>query len=305
MHLDYIRSFCRVVKVKSITKAAKEMHLSQPALSLQINCLENRFGTRLLERTNRGVKLTASGEILYHHGQRLLKIVDALERDLHDMRHPTGRSLKISASPYPGTYILPLKMLDFAKDYPETNFSISVKPMREVIENLVDRTTNIGVISGPLPPGAASVLEAEKIACTSLGQDSVVAVCNQTSQWAGQEYSLEQLLSLPLVLLNRNFGCRLAIERGLEKLNLNPDGLNIVLELESCAAIISAIKANAGIGLVPSLACQGITDLEVLSVTGLDIPVPISLLATSTMANTKAVQNLIDFLSRPQEKSNG
>ncbi|MGI6364685.1 MAG: LysR substrate-binding domain-containing protein [Bacillota bacterium] len=297
MHLDYIRSFCRVVKVKSITKAAKEMHLSQPALSLQINCLESRLGTKLLERTNRGVKLTPSGELLYRHGQRLLKIVDTLERDLQDMRNPAGRSLKISASPYPGTYILPLKILDFAKDNPESKFSVSIKPMREVIESLVDRTTNIGVISGPLPPGTASILEAEKISCFPLSQDHIVAVCNRSSHWAGKEYSLEELRSLPLVLLNRNYGSRLAIEQGLEKLNFSARQLNIVLELENCAAIVSAVKANAGIGLVPRLACAGCADLEELSVPDLDIPVATSLLTTAAMAKTQAVQNLIDFLS--------
>lgn len=296
MHLDYIRSFCKVVKVKSITKAAAGMHLSQPALSLQINCLESRFGTKLLERTNRGVKLTASGELLYRHGQRLLKIVDTLERDLLDMRDPSGRSLKISSSPYPGSYILPLKMLNFAKDHPDGRFTVSIKPRREVIENLVDRTTNIGIISGPLPSGIANILETEKISCFPLACDSIVAVCSQTSQWSGNKYSFNELRSLPLILLNPNFGCRAAIEQELGRHNLSSKDLNILLELENCAAITSTVKANAGIGLVPNMACADCSDLEVLQIPDMDIPVPVTLLIPSSLEKTQAVQELIAFL---------
>ncbi len=296
MHLDYIRSFCKVVKVKSITKAAKEMHLSQPALSLQINCLESRFGAKLLERTNRGVKLTASGELLYRHGQRLLKVVATLERELQDIRDSSSSSLQISASPFPGSYILPLKMLHFAKDYPEGKFSVAIKPMREVIENLVDRTTNIGIISGPLTLGIANTLAAEKITCFSLGQDSIVAVCGRGSQWSGKKFSFDELRSLPLILLNRNFGCRVALDKELERQNLSPEHLNIILELESCAAITSTVKANAGVGLVPLISCANSSDLEVLPISDLEIPVPISLLVPSTLANTKAVQELIAYL---------
>jgi len=285
------------VKVKSITKAAGELHLSQPALSLQINCLESRFGTKLLERTNRGVKLTPSGELVYRHGQRLLKILDTLEQDLQDMRNPAGRSLKIIASPYPGSYILPLKMMDFAKDHPGSRYSVYIKPVREIIESLIDRTVNIGIISGPLPPETKAVLAHEKVTSHPLGQDYIVAVCSRNSPWKGKEYSLEQLSSLPLILLNSTFGSRVAIDYGLQRCNIHPSQLNIILELENCAAIASAVRANAGVGLMPKLACADNTDLELLPIHGLDIPVPLTLLVSSALEETQAVQSLISFIS--------
>ncbi|HOB35265.1 MAG TPA: LysR family transcriptional regulator [Bacillota bacterium] len=296
MHLDYIRSFCKVVKVKSITRAAREMHLSQPALSLQINCLESRLGAKLLERTNRGVRLTPAGEIVYLHGQRLLKIVEAMEQDLKEMHNPASRSLKISASPYPASYILPVKMLKFTKAHPERHFALNIALVEQVIENLVDGTADIGIISGPPPPGSKSALENEKIDCYCLGYDEIVAVCHKHSPWAGKKYSIEQLPGLPLILLSKSFGCRAAVELGLAQHNILSAQLRIVMEVESCAAVISAVKADAGIGLVPRLACFDIGQLETVEIKGLNIFVPINLLVRSALANTSGVQDLIASL---------
>lgn len=86
MHLDHLRAFCMAVKAKSITKAAKEMHLSQPGLSQQINSLENKFRTKLLVRSNRGVTLTRTGAKVYQYGLRMLSIMEALEQEVRNIQ---------------------------------------------------------------------------------------------------------------------------------------------------------------------------------------------------------------------------
>jgi len=296
MHLDYIRSFCKVVKVKSITKAAGELHLSQPALSLQINCLESRFGTRLLERTNRGVKLTATGELVYRHGQRLLKIIETLDQDLLDARNPAGRKLKISSSPILGSYILPVKMLDFAQTHPENKFSVTIKPVHEVIENLIDKTANIGIIAGPLPPGIAVRLEEEKISINSIGLDAIVAVCHRHSPWSKMEFRLEQVSSLPLILPQKTCGSRSAIDQAFHDMRIKPDQMKIIMELDNCAAIICAVKACAGIGLVPRIAITDTSDIKIMKIPNLVLPLPFNLLVSSTLAKTPAIKELVTIL---------
>ena len=114
VHFDYLRAFCVVVRAKSITKAAKELHLSQPALSQQINSLENKFRTKLLERSNRGVTVTSPARkipIWNAHAS----IMEALEQEIRNIQEPGSRRVSIAASPIPApshahkdvTYIRP------------------------------------------------------------------------------------------------------------------------------------------------------------------------------------------------------
>lgn len=297
MHLDYIRSFCRVVKVKSITKAAGELHLSQPALSLQINCLESRFGTKLLERTNRGVKLTASGELVYRYGQRLLSILDTLDQELQETRNPAGLSLKIAASSIPGSYLLPVNMLEFARENPENKFSVTIKPVADVIDSLMDRTANIGIIEGPISKEIGDSLREEKIALHPLGHDRITAVCHDSSPWSGKPYQLKDLSSLPLIIPRKSCGCRAAIDAGLREIRLIPEHLNVILELDNCTAIASATKASAGVGLIPALASADIPGLECLNIPDFSLNLPFTLLVSSSLEKTPAIQGLMSCLT--------
>lgn len=297
MHLDYIRSFCRVVKVKSITKAAGELHLSQPALSLQINCLESRFGTRLLVRTNRGVKLTPSGEMVYRYAQRMLGILDSLDQELRDIRNPAGVKLSIAASPIPGNYILPVQLMDFSRKNPGQEFTVAVKSVAQVIENLMDRTANIGIIASPLTPEVLKSLKAEKITALLLGNDTIVPVCRRGGPWSNKQYELAHLPGLPMIIPNRTCGCRAAIETGLRSIHLVPEVMNVVMELDNCTAIISAIKANAGISLIPCLTFTDTPDLEILNIPSLSFPLQIYLLVSSALERAPGVRELASFLA--------
>src|SRR5690554_513329 len=301
MHLDYIRSFCLVVNVKSITKAAAQLHLSQPALSLQINSLENKFGTKLLERSNRGVKPTQSGMLLYRHGQQIIKIMDALHQDITVLDNPAGKRLKIASSPVPGSYLLPVKMLDFTAIHPESKYRVSIRLVQEVFENLLAETANIGIVSGPIPLGITAYLLKEDIFIHPLGSSTIVPICHKNSPWAGKKIGMELLYKLPLILPKKFCGSRTAIELGLQDA-LDPTRINILAELDDCAAIISAVKTQAGVGLVPRLAIDT-RDVEVMDCAGLEIPLPFTLLASSTLEKTPALKDMITLLKSAVEQT--
>jgi len=295
VHLDYLRSFCRVVKVKSITKASGELHLSQPALSQQINSLENKFRTKLLERSNRGVTLTRTGAKVYQYGQRMLFIMDTLEQEIRNIQDPTGLKVYISASPIPGNYLMPIKMLAFIDDYPKIKYYMVIKSVEQVIESVVDRTTNIGIISGPLSAQAKHRLQTEKIAIHLLGHDDIVAIARKGGHWSGNNYRVMDLRALPLVVPHKHSGTRIAIEHCLQETKMNLDKLNIVLEMDNCIAVTSAVKAGAGIGLIPRLAAND-PDTEILDLPGLSIPLPFYLLVATRLTNNPLIKQLVSFL---------
>ena len=81
MNLQYLRAFYVTVKVNSISKAAKTLHLTQPGLSMQIQSLEKELQVSLLNRSNRGVELTDAGKIVFDYADTILSLQENIERD--------------------------------------------------------------------------------------------------------------------------------------------------------------------------------------------------------------------------------
>jgi transcriptional regulator, LysR family len=74
MNLDYLKAFYTTVNCNSISKASKLLHITQPALSMQIQHLENEFNATLLIRSNKGVELTEEGKIVFEHAKSMLSL---------------------------------------------------------------------------------------------------------------------------------------------------------------------------------------------------------------------------------------
>lgn len=297
MHLDYFAAFCLVVKEKSITKAAHRMHLSQPALSMQINCLENRFGTKLLERTNRGVRLTPAGELLFHHGKRMLAIQDALEQAIKQLCTPENLTYTIAASPTLGTYILPAAMHRFIQVYPNCKFQLVIRPTDTVIENLLDQTISIGLTCGPVSSGLITKLRREKIHQVAIGSNEIIAVAPPGTPWANQRLTLSEPSKLPLLLPSDASGVRRAIEAACAQKNLSADKLNPMATLDNSSAIITAVIAGTGIGLVPRIAVERELRTAALKEIPFDlaIPLPFTLFFADSAVSDNTPE-IIEFL---------
>ena len=87
MNLSYLRSFYTTVKFNSISKAAKELHLTQPGLSMQLQALENEIGVQLLNRSNKGVQLTPEGSLVYEFSETMLSLEDNLQKKLLKLKN--------------------------------------------------------------------------------------------------------------------------------------------------------------------------------------------------------------------------
>jgi DNA-binding transcriptional LysR family regulator len=103
------------------------------------------------------------------------------------------------------------------------------------------------------------------------------------------------LRALPLVVPHKHSGTRIAIEHCLQETKMNLDKLNIVLEMDNCIAVTSAVKAGAGIGLIPRLAAND-PDTEILDLPGLSIPLPFYLLVATRLTNNPLIKQLVSFL---------
>lgn len=285
VHLDYFSSFCMVVKKKSITKAAAELHISQPALSLQVNCLESRFGVKLLNRTNKGVELTPAGEVLYNHCQRLITIMEAIKRDMDELHHGRGKALKMAATFTLGSYVVPVIMFSLRQDFPHYQVNLSIKFASEIIGGLLDRTTDIGLVTGPLSPADAKRLEENNISQREIGRDEVIAVAVPGSRWTLNTLNLSRTKA-PLLLPAPGCGVRNAIQAALKSEGADIQKLNQEASFENSMAIITAALTGRGVGLVPKIVAAKKLDSGTLQEIpiSIDIPLPFNLLFSPGLA---------------------
>lgn len=126
MNIQSLKSFIAIAETKSMSRAAELLFVTQPALSQQIKQLETHFSVQLLERTNRGIKLTEAGKILYEHARQIVALYQTLEKEMEGFRASITGSLTVGASSIVGGYAVPCSIFIFKEKYPESHITLKV-----------------------------------------------------------------------------------------------------------------------------------------------------------------------------------
>ncbi|RJQ25191.1 LysR family transcriptional regulator [Candidatus Parcubacteria bacterium] len=134
MHIEYLKVFYEVASARSISKIANSSHISQPALSQQIQRLEDCMGFKLLERSNKGVELTEAGHIVERYARFLTKAYDNMVEDLNNIRK-NNSTFRIDACPIIAIYALPCTIYKIKEQFPNYNFALT-SDFSDVVEQL-------------------------------------------------------------------------------------------------------------------------------------------------------------------------
>ncbi|QZY53849.1 LysR family transcriptional regulator [Crassaminicella profunda] len=253
MNLQHLRSFYITVKCNSISKAAKTLHLTQPGLSMQLQNLEKELNASLLTRSNKGVKLTEEGKVVFDYADTLLSIQGNIERDLKSLQQDQPQ-LMIGSCKSVGDYALPCSIYTFKQLHKEVNIQLEVNSSTEVIENLRQHTINIGIIQHDP--------KVNDMVTQTIISDELLLVGNQKD--APKQISLEELKKLPLILREKNSGTRYLVREALERKGIGLEDLNVIYDLNSLEAIKSSILAGKGFSFLPKLIIQ--QELKELSI---------------------------------------
>ncbi len=238
-----LKVFRAVAKNLSFRRAAEELYLSQPAVSLQVKTLEEEVGLRLFERSGSQIALTAAGETLLAYVARLEALAAEAEGSLATFRGQAQGRLAIGASLTIAQYVLPRLLGPFLQQNPHLEVAVTTHNTELVIEDVVERTIAIGLIEGPA--------RRRDVTLEPVLEDELVVIAPPGHAWAGQrEIDVEQLRPAPLLLREQGSGTRLVAELALRKLGIRPRDLRVLLEFDTSEAIKSGVEAGLGIGIV-------------------------------------------------------
>lgn len=256
--LDYYRIFYHTARCGSITKAAELLYSNQPNVTRVIRLLENELGCRLFFRTNRGVRLTQEGKLLYSHVQPAMTHLEAAQRELTMERELQSGCLSIGASEVALRCLLLPVLKQFRKRYPGVQIRVSNHSTPQAIAALREGLVDFALVTTPL--------ELEKdMRMHVLQTVREVPVCGPGLN-CPETLTPEQLRQYPLICLGRDTMTYRFYEEWFAKL-----GLPFQPSIEAATAdqILPMVKNDLGIGFVPEAFLEeaGSQDVRVLSLT--------------------------------------
>jgi DNA-binding transcriptional LysR family regulator len=254
-NFEYYKVFYYVGKLGSITGAAKELSISQPAVTQSIHQLEKALGCSLFQRTSRGMKFTSEGELLYRYVERGYEQIELGEQRLRQMQHLDAGEVRIGASDMTLRFFLLPFLEKFHELYPGIKVTVTNGPTPETLEYLEDDKIDFGVISTPF-----NEKENYNFFRVSSIEDIFVAG-RRFIQYKNKMLDFSDLQNIPLILLESNSSTRNYINNFLKShgVDIQPE-----FELSTSDMIVQFALRNLGVGCVVKSFAQEYLDSGVL-----------------------------------------
>jgi DNA-binding transcriptional LysR family regulator len=244
LNLRDIRALIAVADAGSFTRAAERLHLSQPALTVQIRRLEEAVGARLFDRNSRHVALTPAGRELLPLLQKSLRDMETVLRDARALGIGESGTIRLACLPTFAASVLPELIRALKRDVPRAAFQI-----RDGVASLVNalvrsEEADIGVTGGDVPDPLLEVLHA--------GVDRLVVVCPKTHALAKQRrIVLKDLLRTPLVLTAPETSVRAVVDAALSTAEGTPE---IACEPTYMMTAVAMVRGGLGVTILPQSA---------------------------------------------------
>jgi len=255
--------FSAIARVKSFTRAAEELHLTQPTVSMQMKKLEDSVGLPLVEQIGKRIFLTDAGTALYETCREIFSSLECFEMLTADMKGLKQGHLRIAVVTT-AKYFAPRLLGPFCQKYPGVEVSLKVTNRERMLERITENLDDLYIMGQP-PNGVE--LHSEPFLSNPL-----VALSSRDHPLAGKRrISLKRFLEEPFILREPGSGTRIAMERLLDEHNLKP---RIRMELGSNEAIKQAIVGGLGVSVLSkhTLALEGhMSELAILEVDGFPI----------------------------------
>ncbi len=256
MDLGHLSAFCTVVEAGGISRAAKELFVTQPAISLKIQELEDHYQVQLLDRTNKGVTPTEVGLYIYGEAQKLIALLANIEREIELNRNPI-EDLVIGASSTAGNSALPCTLLIYKGRHPGYNITLDLGNTVQILEKLLSRRIEIALVEGPICQEWRENLANEDVTVKKIAQTKLILAASSTGQYHDTvSISLEELSDVPLIMREEGSGIRATFEQAVANKGLSMQDFNIVYELSTSSSIVSAVASGMGLALLPAMALR-------------------------------------------------
>jgi DNA-binding transcriptional LysR family regulator len=293
MNLRQLEALVRVADLRNFTQAAKELSVTQPAVSFQIRSLEDELGVRLLERQGKTVLLTAQGEVVYREAKEMLASQDRIHQALSALSSLESGVVTVGASSIPGEYVLPRLVGRFKTEYPGIRVVVRVGDTAQVLQWLLDKAVDLGVVGAQV--------EDDHLIFRAVLTDELVAIFPKGHPLGGSssETSLSDLFRWGFVMREEGSGTRASLEGRVRQAGLDSADLRVVAEFSTTGAVVAAVAAGVGVSVVSRWAAEEAIragGVEFRPITGMDSTRQLYLVEHALRQPSRAAGALQGFL---------
>ena len=240
LNFHQLHIFYTVSERGSFSAAAQALHMTQPAVTMQIQALEEYFGTKLFHRSTKKIELTEAGKVLMVYAKRSIELVKETDLAMSRFTHMLQGRLLLGASLTVGEYILPRLLGPFNREYPNIAIQMKVMNTAQILEEMLKHQLTFGLIEAQV---AHPDVHTEPVL-----SDELKLIVPSGHPLADQApVTMEEVLRYPFILREQGSGTRQVMEEELSRKGINAADMKIVMELGSTGAVKSAVEAGLGI----------------------------------------------------------
>ncbi len=257
LDIHRLKIFAKVAELRSFSKAAQAIYLTQPTVSQHVNALEEYLELKLFDRLGKEVRLTRAGEILYGFAKQITVMADDTLEALDHFKGMKSGSILIGSSTIPGEYVLPQLLGVFSQQFPNVKTVLHIADSQQTVNELRARNIDLGIVGAKIPD---SSLQYTRL----LEDEQVIVIPHGHRWWNADAIELAELCREPFVIRESGSGSRMALGKELLRAGISTDSLNIAAELGSSTAVKQAVKAGVGVALISERAVREEIQLRTL-----------------------------------------
>ena len=292
MEIRKLEVFCKVVELKSFTRAAEAVYLSQPTVSEHIRSLEQELDQKLLDRMGQQVAPTPAGRLLHKYAVKILRIHQEAIQAVEQYGGKLAGRVAVGCGTIPGTYILPGLISTFRRQHPAIKATLNISSSRIIARRVLDGALDLGVVGAKWNEHGLS--------WTETFSDQLTLVVHPDHPWAAkQSVSLQQLVTQPFIMRESGSGTRKVIAQILGTAGLREADLQEVAEIGSSAAVKEAVKSGIGVSILSRRAVSDDTHcgkLVTIQVKGMQLERPFYLIRRKNRELSPVAAVFYDYL---------
>ncbi|MCP1306000.1 selenium metabolism-associated LysR family transcriptional regulator [Paenibacillus tyrfis] len=259
LNFHQLHIFHTVAEKGSFSYAAQALHMTQPAVTMQVQSLEDYFGTKLFVRSTKRVELTEAGRTLLPFASRSIELMRETDIRMSKFTHMLEGRLHLGASLTVGEYVLPRLLGPFGQEYPNISVSMKVINTKQILEEVLSHQLTFGLVE-------AEVDHPDVHTEAVLNDELKLIVPRRHPLTEREQIGMEELAKYPFILREQGSGTRKVMEEELARAGFDVSNLKIVMELGSTGAVKSAVEAGLGISIVSQSSVKHEAALGVLQV---------------------------------------
>lgn len=240
MNLKQLEAFYWVIKRGSFTKAAEELNVTQPAVTIQVKALEKSLNLKLVQQVGKRIQLNEAGELLYQYAEKVFDLVNEAEEKMRDFKKLLRGTLRIGTTKNYARYIMPAILSEFQKRFPRIKVILEEGNSESMARSVAEMKNELAII--------AQLNLDRKIKSKFFSTVEFVLVASPEHRFSKREVvSLRELNGEPVILREKGSGSREAVLRKFQEYGIWP---SVIIEASSLDFIVEYVKQNKAVSFM-------------------------------------------------------